>query len=152
MYQLKMRKWIFAKLFYECSFFLFYLLILYLILFLILDLLLLDSLRIFLELFPHYIHLFLQNIHLSFLLIHDWFLFLLFFHFYLIFLLLLNNGYVFSFIYYNGSQYANRDISTTTLTLEEAENFTPPEWFGEDVTFDGSYHNSAMSKGAHLKN
>lgn len=37
-------------------------------------------------------------------------------------------------------------------TLEEAENFTPPEWFGEDVTFDGSYHNSAMSKGAHLKN
>lgn len=37
-------------------------------------------------------------------------------------------------------------------TLEEAENFTPPEWFGEDVTFDGSYHNSAMSKGAHVKN
>lgn len=37
-------------------------------------------------------------------------------------------------------------------TMEEAENFTPPEWFGEDVTFDGSYHNSAMSKGAHLKN
>lgn len=37
-------------------------------------------------------------------------------------------------------------------TIEEAENFTPPEWFGEDVTFDGSYHNSAMSKGAHLKN
>lgn len=36
-------------------------------------------------------------------------------------------------------------------TLEEAENFTPPEWFGEDVTFDGSYHNSAMSKGAHIK-
>lgn len=37
-------------------------------------------------------------------------------------------------------------------TIEEAENFTPPEWFGEDVTFDGSYHNSAMSKGAHLNN
>ncbi len=36
-------------------------------------------------------------------------------------------------------------------TMEEAENFTPPEWFGEDVTFDGSYHNSAMSKGAHTK-
>lgn len=36
--------------------------------------------------------------------------------------------------------------------LEEAENFTPPHWFGADVTFDGSYHNSAMSKGAHLKN
>lgn len=37
-------------------------------------------------------------------------------------------------------------------TMEEAQNFTPPEWFGEDVTFDGSYHNSAMSKGAHIKN
>lgn len=36
-------------------------------------------------------------------------------------------------------------------TMEEAQNFTPPEWFGEDVTFDGSYHNSAMSKGAHIK-
>ena len=35
-------------------------------------------------------------------------------------------------------------------SIEEAENFTPPEWFSEDVTFDGSYHNSAMSKGAHL--
>ena len=35
-------------------------------------------------------------------------------------------------------------------SLEEAENFIPPEWFGEDVTFDGSYHNSAMSRGAHL--
>lgn len=37
-------------------------------------------------------------------------------------------------------------------SLEEAQNFTPPNWFGADVTFDGSYHNSAMSKGAHLKN
>ena len=26
-----------------------------------------------------------------------------------------------------------------------AEQFTPPSWFGEDVTFDGRYHNSAMS-------
>lgn len=37
-------------------------------------------------------------------------------------------------------------------SLEEAENFTPPDWFGEDVTFDGRYHNSAMSQGAHIKN
>ena len=35
--------------------------------------------------------------------------------------------------------------------LEEANNFTPPQWFGEEVTFDGSYHNSAMSQGAHVK-
>ncbi len=29
---------------------------------------------------------------------------------------------------------------------DEADNFTPPEWFGEDVTFDTAYHNSTMSK------
>ena len=30
---------------------------------------------------------------------------------------------------------------------EEAANaFVPPEWFGEEVTFDGRYHNSYMSK------
>lgn len=30
-------------------------------------------------------------------------------------------------------------------TIEEAEQFAPPEWFGEDVTYDGRYHNSYMS-------
>lgn len=29
---------------------------------------------------------------------------------------------------------------------EQANTFQPPEWFGEDVTFDGRYHNSYMSK------
>lgn len=29
---------------------------------------------------------------------------------------------------------------------EEAKGFVPPVWFGEDVTFDGRYHNSNMSK------
>ena len=29
---------------------------------------------------------------------------------------------------------------------EEANAFVPPQWFGEDVTFDGRYHNSYMSK------
>ena len=29
---------------------------------------------------------------------------------------------------------------------EEANAYQPPEWFGEDVTFDGRYHNSYMSK------
>lgn len=31
-------------------------------------------------------------------------------------------------------------------TEEEANNFTPPEWFGEDVTFSGKYHNNQLSK------
>lgn len=29
-------------------------------------------------------------------------------------------------------------------TIEEANSFVPPEWFGEDVTNDKNYHNSNM--------
>ena len=29
---------------------------------------------------------------------------------------------------------------------EEANNFKPPVWFGEDVTMDPRYHNSNLSK------
>lgn len=29
---------------------------------------------------------------------------------------------------------------------ESAEAFTPPDWFGEDVTFSGEYHNSVLSR------
>lgn len=29
---------------------------------------------------------------------------------------------------------------------EEAEAFTPPDWFGEDVTYSSAYHNSTLSK------
>ena len=31
-------------------------------------------------------------------------------------------------------------------SIEEAESFAAPDWFGEDVTYDGRYHNSAMSR------
>ena len=36
-------------------------------------------------------------------------------------------------------------------SVEEADNFTPPEWFGENVTTDGRYHNSYISKYGLLK-
>ena len=29
---------------------------------------------------------------------------------------------------------------------EQANRFAPPAWFGEDVTFDGRYHNSHLSQ------
>ena len=32
-------------------------------------------------------------------------------------------------------------------SLEEAERFIPPEWFGEDVTLSGQYQNSRLSRG-----
>lgn len=31
-------------------------------------------------------------------------------------------------------------------TTEEAERFSPPDWFGEDVTFSKDYHNSTLSR------
>lgn len=31
-------------------------------------------------------------------------------------------------------------------SIEQANNFTPPEWFGEDVTHDKRFHNSYLSK------
>lgn len=31
-------------------------------------------------------------------------------------------------------------------TEEEANSFLPPEWFGEDVTFSTTYHNSTLSR------
>ena len=31
-------------------------------------------------------------------------------------------------------------------TEEDALSFVPPEWFGEDVTFSGEYHNSHLSQ------
>lgn len=46
-----------------------------------------------------------------------------------------------------------KDLNGLTLvevefdTVEEADAFTPPEWFGEDVTNTGTYHNSSLSKG-----
>ena len=33
-----------------------------------------------------------------------------------------------------------------------ALSFTPPEWFGEDVTFSGQYHNSYLSRNLPQKN
>ena len=32
-------------------------------------------------------------------------------------------------------------------SVEDAENFTPPAWFGRDVTFSGEYQNSKLSAG-----
>ncbi len=31
---------------------------------------------------------------------------------------------------------------------EDLNNFTPPSWFGEDVSFDKKYKNTSLSKGA----
>ena len=42
-----------------------------------------------------------------------------------------------------GLQIAEVEFGST----EEANAFTPPSWFGEDVTFSTKYHNSRLSQG-----
>lgn len=37
-------------------------------------------------------------------------------------------------------------VEVEFTSIDEAENFTPPDWFGEDVTYDKKYHNSYLSK------
>jgi len=32
------------------------------------------------------------------------------------------------------------------LSEDDANHFTPPDWFGKEVTFDGRYHNSSLSR------
>ncbi len=44
---------------------------------------------------------------------------------------------------YEGLMLAEVEFSS----LEEAEAFTPPAWFGEDVTLSGKYQNSRLSRG-----
>ena len=44
---------------------------------------------------------------------------------------------------YDGLVYAEIEFDTE----DEAIQFKPPEWFGEDVTYSSEYHNSTLSKG-----
>lgn len=36
-------------------------------------------------------------------------------------------------------------VEVEFATIEDANLFNPPEWFGADVTMDGKYHNSYLS-------
>lgn len=44
---------------------------------------------------------------------------------------------------YEGLMLAEVEFSS----IEEAERFTPPAWFGKDVTLSGEYQNSRLSQG-----
>ncbi|SES03387.1 CYTH domain-containing protein [Lachnobacterium bovis] len=37
-------------------------------------------------------------------------------------------------------------VEVEFASVEEANNFVPPTWFGEDVTFSNKYHNSTLSQ------
>lgn len=39
-----------------------------------------------------------------------------------------------------------RLVEVEFSSLEDADSFVPPDWFGDDVTNSGDYHNSNLSK------
>ena len=45
---------------------------------------------------------------------------------------------------YNGSLSGLFTVEVEFESLEEAESFTPPEWFGKDVSEDNRYKNSSL--------
>ena len=47
---------------------------------------------------------------------------------------------------FEGRHEGLRIVEVEFESEEQANRFTPPAWFGEDVTFDGRYHNSHLSQ------
>ena len=47
---------------------------------------------------------------------------------------------------FEGRHKGLRIVEVEFESEEQANHFTPPDWFGEDVTFDGRYHNSHLSQ------
>lgn len=48
---------------------------------------------------------------------------------------------------FEGNYQGLRLAEVEFTTEEDAMEFVPPEWFGEDVTFSGEYQNSKLSQG-----
>lgn len=47
---------------------------------------------------------------------------------------------------FEGRHEGLRIVEVEFESEEQANRFAPPVWFGEDVTFDGRYHNSHLSQ------
>ena len=47
---------------------------------------------------------------------------------------------------FQGTLVPLRLVEVEFASVEEAEHFVAPEWFGDDVTNSGEYHNSNLSK------
>ena len=47
---------------------------------------------------------------------------------------------------YGGSLEGLRVVEIEFSSLEESESFTPPEWFGEEITYDKKYKNKNLAK------
>lgn len=62
------------------------------------------------------------------------------------YLIPLSNGLTAELDVFEGSLAPLQLVEVEFSSVEEAENFIPPEWFGEDVTNSGKYHNSYLSQ------
>lgn len=62
------------------------------------------------------------------------------------FLIPLDNGLTAELDIFEGKFAGMLLVEVEFDSIEEANSFVPPEWFGEDVTNDGRYHNSYLSK------
>ena len=62
------------------------------------------------------------------------------------FLISLDNGLTAELDIFEGKFAGMLLVEVEFNSIEEAENFVPPNWFGEDVTNDRRYHNSYLSK------
>ena len=63
----------------------------------------------------------------------------------------LENGLIAELDIFKGDLDSLKLVEVEFGSVEEANNFIPPEWFGKDVTTDGRYHNSYISKYGLLK-
>lgn len=62
------------------------------------------------------------------------------------FLIPLHNGLTAELDIFEGKFAGMLLVEVEFSSIEEANAFVPPEWFGEDVTNDGRYHNSYLSQ------
>lgn len=62
------------------------------------------------------------------------------------YLIPLSDGLTAELDIFEGSLAPLRLVEVEFDSVEAAERFTPPDWFGEDVTNSGKYHNSNLSK------
>ena len=64
------------------------------------------------------------------------------------FLIPLSDGLTAELDIFDGELAGLTMVEVEFTTIEQADQFIPPEWFGEDVTNSGKYHNSYLSQHA----
>lgn len=62
------------------------------------------------------------------------------------YLISLNNGLTAELDIYHGFLEGFTTVEVEFNTVCDAEGFTAPEWFGEDVTYDNRYSNSSLAR------